>query len=99
MAELLLPGHILAMDGRAADRLVAAGNGDGALLYLWLLGHGGKLVPDQARKALKWDGARLEAAAAALEALGLSDGKREAAPAPPPRMVLQSPSRWMDTPQ
>ena len=84
MAELLLPGNILAMDARAAERLVAAGSGDGALLYLWLLGHGGKLVPDQARKALKWDGARLEAAAAALEALGLSDGKREAAPAPPP---------------
>ena len=84
MAELLLPGNILAMDARAAERLVAAGSGDGALLYLWLLGHGGKLVPDRARQALKWDQGRLEAAAAVLESLGLTDGKTEAEPAPPP---------------
>ena len=51
MSRLLLPGDILAMDRRAADRLIAAGSGDGALLYLWLLGHGGELVPSAARKA------------------------------------------------
>ena len=46
MAELLLPGRILAMDARAAERLVAAGSGDGALLYLWLLGpRGGSWTP------------------------------------------------------
>ena len=84
MAELLLPGNILAMDARAAERLVAAGSGDGALLYLWLLGHGGKLVPAQARNALRWDQGRLEAAAAALRDMGLSDGRTEAEPAPPP---------------
>ena len=36
MAELLLPGDILSMTARAADRLMGAGNGDAALLYLWL---------------------------------------------------------------
>lgn len=84
MAELLLPGRILAMDARAAERLVAAGSGDGALLYLWLLGRGGKLDPAQARKALNWDEGRLESAAAALRDMGLSDGRTEAGPAPPP---------------
>lgn len=83
MAELLLPGEILAMDRRAADRLIAAGNGDGALLYLWLLSHGGKLTPSAARKALKWDELRLEDAAAALKSMGLSDGSAEQE-APPP---------------
>lgn len=84
MAELLLPGRILAMDARAAERLVAAGSGDGALLYLWLLGRGGKLDPAQARKALNWDQGRLESAAAALRDMGLSDGRTEAETAPPP---------------
>ncbi len=84
MAELLLPGRILAMDARAAERLVAAGSGDGALLYLWLLGRGGRLDPAQARKALNWDQGRLESAAAALRDMGLSDGRTEAGPAPPP---------------
>lgn len=83
MSELLLPGGIIAMDRRAADRLIAAGSGDGALLYLWLLGHGGELVPSAARAALKWDEVRLNEAAAALKTLGLSDGSvKEEAPPP-----------------
>ena len=83
MSELLLPGNIISMDRRAADRLIAAGSGDGALLYLWLLGHGGELVPSAARKALKWDQIRLEEAVAALKSIGLSDGSaREEAPPP-----------------
>ena len=83
MSKLLLPGDILAMDRRAADRLIAAGSGDGALLYLWLLGHGGELVPSAARKALKWDDIRLDQAVAALKTIGLSDGSaREEAPPP-----------------
>ena len=86
MPELLLPGNIISMDARAADRLMAAGAGDAALLYLWLLRHGGQLSPDAARKGLKWDGQRLEEAADRLVALGLSDGKSqpEAAPVPAP---------------
>ncbi|MEQ2456503.1 DnaD domain protein [Flavonifractor hominis] len=84
MAELLLPGEILSMTARAADRLLAAGSGDAALLYLWLLRHGGVLVAEQARKGLKWDALRLEDALSALVRLGLADGKMQAeAPAPP----------------
>ena len=87
MPELLLPGNIISMDARAADRLTACGNGDAALLYLWLLRHGGVLDPAQARKGLKWDGQRLEEASAALVNLGLSDGKTqaEAPPIPAPQ--------------
>ena len=65
MAELLLPGDILSMTARAADRLMGAGNGDAALLYLWLLRRGGRLEPEAARRALKWDVPRLEAALSA----------------------------------
>ena len=79
MAKLLLPGEIIAMDRRAADRLVAAGSGDGALLYLWLLSQGGVLTPSAARKALKWDDMRLGEAVAALVSLGY--GQSEAAAA------------------
>ena len=85
MAELLLPGDILSMTARAADRLMGAGNGDAALLYLWLLRRGGRLEPEAARRALKWDVPRLEAALSALVGLGLADGT--AAPeAPLPRL-------------
>ncbi|UQT49842.1 hypothetical protein M5E87_09360 [Flavonifractor plautii] len=82
MAELLLPGDILSMTARAADRLMGAGNGDAALLYLWLLRRGGRLEPEAARRALKWDVPRLEAALSALVGLGLADGT--AAPEAPP---------------
>ena len=79
MAELLLPGEIVSMTARAANRLVAGGNGDAALLYLHLLARGGKLDAAAARKALHWDEARLEEGWKALVSLGLADG--EAGPA------------------
>ena len=84
MAELLLPGNIISMDSRAADRLLSAGSGDAALLYLWLLRHGGVLTASSARAVLKWDGQRLEDAVHHLKALGLSDGSIPEEPAPPP---------------
>lgn len=90
MAELLLPGDILSMTARAADRLMGAGNGDAALLYLWLLRRGGRLEPEAARRALKWDVPRLEAALSALVGLGLggrhgrAGGPRPMEPEGPP---------------
>ena len=88
MPELLLPGKILSMDARAAERLVAGGSGDAALLYLHLLARGGTLDAAAARKALRWDDGRLEEAWRALAGLGLADpaaAPAEAAPvqAPP----------------
>ena len=69
MSALLLPNDILSLSAQAARRLIGAGNGDGALLYLALLDCGGD--GERARKALKWDGRRLEEAYALLARLEL----------------------------
>ena len=83
MAEsVLLPGEILAISGRAADRLLTAGSGDAALLYLWLLRNGGQYEPQTAARILKWDAGRTGAAFAALVGLGLADEGRRSQPAP-----------------
>ena len=79
---MLLPGEILAMSARTADRLVGAGNGDAALLYLWLLRHAGQLDARAAGHALKWDGQRTAGAFSALVALGRGDRARQAPAAP-----------------
>ena len=84
MPELLLPGSVLSMDARAAERLVAGGSGDAALLYLHLLGRGGKLDAAAARRALGWDDSRLEGAWRALTELGLADASVSPAQAAPP---------------
>lgn len=70
MSALLLPNDILSLSAQAAKRLISAGNGDGALLYLALLDCGGDGA--RARKALKWDSRRLEDAYALLVRLELA---------------------------
>ena len=45
MPALLMPSEILSMSAQAARRLVEAGEGDGALLYLALLSCGGGAPP------------------------------------------------------
>jgi DnaD/phage-associated family protein len=82
MSALLLPNDILSMSAQAAQRLISAGNGDGALLYLALLDRGGD--PEQARRALKWDSQRLSDAYALLSRLELvrSDTPPQSAPLP-----------------
>ena len=50
MSALLLPNDILSLSAQAAKRLISAGNGDGALLYLALLDCGG----DGARARKAW---------------------------------------------
>lgn len=57
MPALLMPNEILSMSAQAARRIIAAGSGDGALLYLALLESGGD--SEKARRALKWDNRRL----------------------------------------
>ena len=53
--NLLLPGNIVSMAAGCADRLVKAGDGDAALLYLYLLRRGGVFSAEGARKALGCD--------------------------------------------
>ena len=70
MPALLLPNEILSMSAQAARRLVEAGDGDGALLYLALLECGGD--GDKAANRLHWPGERLNRAFKGLAALELA---------------------------
>lgn len=71
MAEQLsIPGGILSMTAEAADRLIAGGDGDAALLYLSLLSRGGDLAGS--RKKLKWTETRLHTAYEKLLSLRLA---------------------------
>ncbi len=80
MAALLLPNEILSMSAQAARRLVEAGDGDGALLYLALLERGGD--EEKAAAALRWDAPRFDRALRRLSALGLAQSGGSAASAP-----------------
>ena len=83
MSVLLLPNEVLSMTAQAARRLVDAGDGDCALLYLALLQAGSN--PDQAARQLGWDPGRISAAFARLTAMGLAQGACPGvSPAPQP---------------
>ncbi len=69
MADLLFPNEIVSMSSQAAKRLIDAGNGDGALLYLALLNYGTDM--NQARQALKWSVERFQNTYQQLSQLGL----------------------------
>ena len=73
MPALLMPSEILSMSAQAARRLVEAGEGDGALLYLALLSCGGDAA--QAAARLRWPESRLRLAFDRLAALELADRK------------------------
>ena len=74
----LLPNSILSLSGRAADKLLALGDPDAALVYLHILRH-------NAPPALNWDGPRLQAALDKLAAQKLiAPTQAAAAPAPDP---------------
>lgn len=79
MPALLLPNSILSLPAEAAERLLSAGNGDAALLYLGLLRHG---AAEPARRALGWTDPRAAAAFQALVELGLAQGNASAAVRP-----------------
>ena len=53
--KLLYAGNILSLPAEAADRLLGAGNGDAALLYLYLLRRGGVFEPERAARTLRWE--------------------------------------------
>ncbi len=89
----LLPGGVISMTGEAARRLVAAGNGDAALLYLCLLRQGGDPSLERAGSELKWVGERLSGAYDALVGLGLTE-PLPAAPAPAADPLPQEPPEY-----
>lgn len=83
--KLLFPGNILSLTAETADRLLSAGNGDAALLYLFLLRKAGVFDPRAAAHSLKWDPDRLNTAFSALVGLGLADrAEVQETPSTPP---------------
>lgn len=94
-----LPGNILSMSAGAADRLLASGSGDAALLYLYLLKSGGAYHTAQATRALKWEPGRADAALRLLVGLKLAEGATEApapAPAEPPEYTAADINRELE---
>lgn len=79
MAKLIL-GQAVSLSGEAADKLIARGEGDAALLCLALLRHG---ETEAARKALRWTGDRAERAWSVLADLGLVADRAPAPESPP----------------
>lgn len=85
MAEgVYLPGNILSLAAGAADRLIRAGSGDAALLYLHLLKSGGKYRTAEAARAMGWEPSRCDAALGLLKQLELADGEPQPTPAQTP---------------
>ena len=84
-ANLFLPGGVVAMPAEAADRLIASGSGDAALLYLYLLRKNGGASLEEAGSALRWNGARLSAAWDVLSGKGLAPAMPQADPPRPER--------------
>lgn len=82
MAALLMPNEILSLSAQAARRIIGAGSGDCALLYLALLESGGD--ERRARAALKWNEQRMDEAFRQLEKLELARRETPAAAASAP---------------
>ena len=76
----------LTISAEEADKLLALGSGDAALLYLWLLRHGGRFDREKAERELKTVGS-VTAAMALLRSTGLVRG--EAGSGKPPEAPLR----------
>ena len=83
MADLIV-GQVVSLGGDSADKLIACGEGDAALLCLALLRHGDA---EKARKALRWTQERTEKAWSVLARLGLVAAEK----APEPQCVPLEP--------
>ena len=69
MPAVTLPGGVVSLSAENADKLLATGNADAAMLYIALLRHGGELPP--CRQTLGWSQGRLDGAYAALQQASL----------------------------
>lgn len=61
----------ITVGGEAVQKLIALGNGDAALLYIWILQNGGRFSSADASSALSRSKAQIDAALSALAAAGL----------------------------
>ena len=85
--DLFYPGSILSLHRKAADKLVAAGSGDAALLYLCLL-------CERDGSLLRWGPDRLEKAHHVLLELGLADPDQPVLPPPPAKLEDETPPTY-----
>ena len=94
MERLILPDmETVTLSGNAAEKLLRSGDGDAALLYLYILKHNGAFAESQAEKAMHMDRGRISRALGVLTKLGLVSGHvgvsdlpaRTDRAAPPPR--------------
>ena len=70
--KLVLSGpETVTLSNQTVRKLVAAGNGDAALLYLYILSAPGQATPDDAAAAMRRDIAAVESAMLTLSQLGL----------------------------
>lgn len=81
----LNPAAVLAVPADMADALIAAGDGDAALLCLYMLRRGGELNEAVAAQRLGMSSSRMHAAVHTLRRLGLLSGG-EKAPTPAPEL-------------
>ena len=63
--HIALGDDSLSMSAAVADKLIGRGQGDAALLYLYLLRHRGYLDPEQATRQLHWSRLQLDSAGGA----------------------------------
>lgn len=86
MALVGLNSEPVALSAESVDKLIGRGNGDAALLYLYLLRTGGEYSSPRAQKALGWNAAQVMSAFAHLCELGLAqdDVPQERREAPKP---------------
>lgn len=85
--HIALGDDTISMSAAVADKLIARGQGDAALLYLYLLRRRGYLDPEQAARQLQWSRLQLDSALAHLRELGLAGGGDQpqfTSPAPRP---------------
>ena len=68
----------IVLSAASVRRLLAAGSGDAALLYLALLENHGSMAPEKLLAELRWDAGRLSQAEAALMNCGLLGSRRPA---------------------
>lgn len=89
--HIALGDDSLSMSAAVADKLIGRGQGDAALLYLYLLRHRGYLDPEQATRQLHWSRLQLDSALAHLRELGLATGGDEPQFTSPAPRAVQAP--------
>ncbi len=93
---VLTDGREIAVSREAVEKLLSAGSGDAALLYLYILSHGGCYEPVDAAGAIHRSSGQVESAMEVLERLGLVASRTSPAPAPKLRPADERPQYTLE---